>query len=466
MWNRLVRAISLLTLLAFLTGIVPAAPVWAAAATKKNQAARSGASSKSARKPAATTTARVKSAAPKSGAKQSVAGPKRGGSTRAKSAVASKTAPRRGDASPALKSARATTAKASAGPAKASGAKSTTKSKSAVKSPTRKSTAAKSPAIKSTSGRRANSKALQVRPRRGDRRSSAASALRSRSSRRAPVVPAIFDPQNPSTLRAEAAVVIDTRTMKVVWSKNPHLRRPVASLTKLMTALVVLDHRVDLGDSMTVTTADVTGAGHSHVRAGNRVTVGDLLRCSLISSDNAATRALARSTGLDMDEFVRAMNARARALGLKETRYADPTGLSADNRSTAADQARLIILAADNPLISRITSTPSYTFLCGRRIETLTNTNRLLRSRSDIVSCKTGFINSAGYCLALLIGDRDRPYLTTVVLGAPSNSSRFAETSKLIDWALRVVSPATAVASPRASSSSSNADTRDTYRSP
>lgn len=263
--------------------------------------------------------------------------------------------------------------------------------------------------------------------------------------------PRFFDPERPQTLRAQAAVVVDTRTMKVVWAKNPHDRRSIASLTKLMTALVVLDHKVDLGDSMTVTMDDVNGAGHSHVRAGNRVAIGDLLRCSLISSDNCATRVLARSTGLSMPEFVAAMNTKARELNLRETRYADPTGLDENNISTASDQARLIILAADNPLISRITSSPSYTFLCGRRIESLTNTNRLMRSRSDIVGSKTGFINEAGYCLAMLIGDRDNPYLTTVVLGAPSNASRFAESSKLIEWALGVVGPASAMASPNPS---------------
>lgn len=260
--------------------------------------------------------------------------------------------------------------------------------------------------------------------------------------------PRFFDPLRPQSLRAEAAVVVDTRTMKVVWAKNPHDRRPVASLTKLMTALVVLEKNVNLSDSMTVTMDDVTGAGHSHVRAGNRVAVGDLLRCSLISSDNCATRTLARSTGLTIPEFVAAMNTKARALNLRETHYADPTGLDRNNLSTAADQARLIILAADNPLISRITSSPSYTFLCGRRIECLTNTNRLLRSRGDIMGSKTGFISEAGYCLAMLIGDRDNPYLTTVVLGAPSNASRFAESSKLIEWALSVVGPTPAMASP------------------
>lgn len=297
-------------------------------------------------------------------------------------------------------------------------------------------------------GERVNTKRQALTSRGRSGRGGAGRAAVEGSSRYAP---RFFDPERPQTLRAQAAVVVDTRTMKVVWAKNPHDRRPIASLTKLMTALVVLDHKVDLGDSMTVTMDDVNGAGHSHVRAGNRVAIGDLLRCSLISSDNCATRVLARSTGLSMPEFVAAMNTKARELNLRETHYADPTGLDENNISTASDQARLIILAADNPLISRITSSPSYTFLCGRRIESLTNTNRLMRSRSDIVGSKTGFINEAGYCLAMLIGDRDNPYLTTVVLGAPSNASRFAESSKLIEWALGVVGPAPAMASPNPS---------------
>lgn len=471
MKNRVVRALCFLTILALLAGTLVPAPGLAGAS-------KSASSKSASSKTAAAKTAASAAAASKAGASRAAA---------SKAAAPSKTAARTSDRRASDRRASDPKAAAGRGAMLRSGrsqvgavgaikpaARKPSPPKSAVRADSRHLSRERPQAGVVSSGRRAGG---QVTRRAGDRKNSPHAAVaptdrkgsrraqalvgsrrgtrprnpRLRSTARfsaAPILPAVFDPQDPRSLRAEAAVVVDTRTMKVVWSKNPHASRPVASLTKLMTVLVFLDHRVDLGDSMTVTSADVTGAGRSHVRAGNRVAIGDLLRCSLISSDNAATRVLARSTGLDPDQFVRAMNAKARALGLNETRYADPTGLSIDNRSTAADQARLIITAADNPLVSQITSTSSYTFLCGRRIETLTNTNRLLRSRSDIVGCKTGFINSAGYCLALLIGDRDKPYLTTVVLGAPSNSSRFVESSKLIDWALGVVGPTAAIASP------------------
>ena len=257
--------------------------------------------------------------------------------------------------------------------------------------------------------------------------------------KRARVTPVAFDPERPQTLKAQAAVVVDTRTGEIVWAKNADDPRSIASLTKIMTALVFLDDPRPMSDTVTVTSSDVAGSGRSHVRAGNRVSIYDLLRCSLISSDNAATRVLARSTGLSDTEFTKRMNARAKKMGLHNTRYVETTGLNPSNQSTAIDQARLLCAALDNPTISQISTIQSYSFRIGRRIETLTNTNRLLKSRSDIVGGKTGFIRPAGYCLATTCGDKAQPHLTTVILGAPTNASRFSESAKLIDWAKRAL---------------------------
>jgi D-alanyl-D-alanine endopeptidase (penicillin-binding protein 7) len=264
-----------------------------------------------------------------------------------------------------------------------------------------------------------------------------------KSSAHRAAAPMAFDPARPQTLRAQAAVVVDTRSGEIVWAKNADSPRPIASLTKLMTALVFLDNPRPSSDSITVTVADVSGAGRSHVRAGNRVSIYNLLRCSLISSDNAATRVLARSTGLSDKEFVNRMNERARKMGLYQTHYVEMTGLDPSNQSTAIDQAKLLCAALDNPTVAEITSLQTYSFRCSRRIETLNNTNRLLKSRSDIVGGKTGFIRPAGYCLATLIGDKSQPHLTTVILGAPTNASRFSESAKLIDWAKRALTLST-----------------------
>lgn len=316
-------------------------------------------------------------------------------------------------------------------PAAEAATKKTTAKKAAT---TRKASAAttkKTTTVRKATGKKTTT-AKTATSRKGTRRST-------KKSVRKAVAPVAFDPARPQTLKAQAAVVVDTRTGEIVWAKNEREPRPIASLTKLMTALVFLDDPRPLTDTVTVTKADITGAGRSHVRAGNRVAVADLLRCSLISSDNAATRTLARSTGLSDAEFARRMNERAKSMGLTQTRYVETTGLDPSNQSTAIDQARLLCAAVDNPTIAEITGIPTYSFRCGRRVETLTNTNRLLRSRSDIVSGKTGFIRPAGYCLATQIAAKDQPHLTTVVLGAQTNASRFSESAKLIDWAKRVL---------------------------
>lgn len=316
-------------------------------------------------------------------------------------------------------------------------------SRSTQRTTTKPTTTAKSAGPGSATSKKITSAGKKPRTAPASRKGKGTSSRKRRARQDVP-----FDPARPQTLRAQAAVVMDTRSGEIVWAKNAREPRPIASLTKLMTALVLLNDAPPQADSLTVTMEDVTGAGRSHVRAGNRVAVGDLLRCSLVSSDNAATRALARSTGLAAAEFVRLMNRRAARMGLAQTHYAEVTGLDPANESTAADQARLLHAAMQNPTIAGISSLPSYSFPCGRRIETCNNTNRLLRSRSDVVGGKTGFIRPAGYCLATLVGDRERPQLTTVVLGAPTSSSRFAESTKLINWALRLLGPSPALAEP------------------
>jgi D-alanyl-D-alanine endopeptidase (penicillin-binding protein 7) len=222
----------------------------------------------------------------------------------------------------------------------------------------------------------------------------------------------------------------------------------VASLTKLMTALIVTESPLAMDDSITVVMDDVTGAGRSHVRAGNRVSIGDLFHCSLISSDNAATRALARATGMTPTAFVARMNQRARELGMEHSHYVETTGLDAGNVSTARDQARVLDAAYGDPMLCVLLRTETHSFRSGKRTETLNNTNRLLKSRNDIAAGKTGFTRPAGYCLATHIGAADNPSLTTVVLGAPSNSSRFSESAKLIDWAKKSLTPVAHDAAP------------------
>jgi D-alanyl-D-alanine endopeptidase (penicillin-binding protein 7) len=231
---------------------------------------------------------------------------------------------------------------------------------------------------------------------------------------------------------ARNAIVLDPATDQILYEKNADNPAPIASLTKLMTALVFLEQNPDLRRDVEVTTTELQGAGHSKLRNHETLSLYDLLHMSLMQSDNAATRVLARESGLSSEEFVDRMNEKAEELGLEHTRYVEFTGLDERNVSTASDIAKLLQVAADNTLIRDITTTPSYFFASGRRLHQVVNTNRLLHSRFCEVNCgKTGFISEAGYCLATWVRTRGRD-LIAVVLGAPTNATRFADVVRLV----------------------------------
>ena len=239
---------------------------------------------------------------------------------------------------------------------------------------------------------------------------------------------------------ARNAVVIDPATDEVLFEKQSLQTVPIASLTKLMSAMVFLEQKPDLRRMAEVTREELRGAGHTRLWNKERVALYDLLHMSLMNSDNVATRVLARESGLSSEEFVAHMNAKAREMGLANTRFAEPTGLDQRNVSTAVDVARLLRAAAGHYLIREITTTPEYVFVGeypGRtrtiaRTHEIVNTNRLLRSNRYEFSCsKTGFISESGYCVATWVRDRGRD-LITVVLGAPTNATRFADVVRLV----------------------------------
>jgi D-alanyl-D-alanine endopeptidase (penicillin-binding protein 7) len=239
---------------------------------------------------------------------------------------------------------------------------------------------------------------------------------------------------------ARNAVVIDPATDKVLFEKQSLQTVPIASLTKLMSAMVFLEQKPDLRRMAEVTREELRGAGHTRLWNKERVALYDLLHMSLMNSDNVATRVLARESGLSSDAFVARMNEKAHEMGLANTRFAEPTGLDQRNVSTAVDVARLLRAAADHYLIREVTTTPTYVFVGeypGRthtiaRTHEIVNTNRLLRSNRYEFSCsKTGFISESGYCVATWVRDRGRD-LITVVLGAPTNATRFADIVRLV----------------------------------
>jgi serine-type D-Ala-D-Ala endopeptidase (penicillin-binding protein 7) len=239
-------------------------------------------------------------------------------------------------------------------------------------------------------------------------------------------------------LRAAAAIIYNPETNQVIWEENSQDKRSIASITKVMTAVVLIESDPDMSQLMTVDRTDTAAASTTHLRAGYQVSVRDLLHLLLISSDNAAARALARTSPWGPAGFVARMNEKATELGLQSTNYADPSGLDPANISSAYDMARLIAYAASDERISEIMRKPDYTFTLSRWPVTIHSTNQLL-SRTDmegsVLGAKTGFIGRSGYCLATLLKmpQVNQP-VAVVVLGARSNAARFTEVRNLFTW--------------------------------
>ena len=238
---------------------------------------------------------------------------------------------------------------------------------------------------------------------------------------------------------ARNAIVLDPATGQVLYQKNADAAAPCASLTKLMTTLVVLEQQPDLDRVVEVTRSEIAGGGHTQLRRGEQVALGDLLHMGLMSSDNVATRVLVRESGLSGEDFLARMNRKAVELGLARTRFVEFTGLDERNISTATDIARLLHAAAANETLREISTTRGYDFRSRSarnrsRAHHVANTNRLLYGRYEIRGGKTGFIHEAGYCLATWVRTQGRDMIA-VVLGAPTNATRFADVVRLVQHA-------------------------------
>lgn len=237
-------------------------------------------------------------------------------------------------------------------------------------------------------------------------------------------------------IRAEAAIIYNPETKQVLWEENSQNPRSIASITKVMTAEVVLEGNPDLTREVVIERSDVSHANHTYLRANEHVTIDDLLHLTLIASDNAAARALARTSPLGTQAFVGRMNAKAKDLGLEQTSYADPSGLLANNVSSAFDMARLITLVSNDERVASIMRMPYYTVLTNRRVINIHSTNQLVvKGDVDVLAGKTGFITKSGYCLATLLRlPQSGQEVAVVVLGARSNAGRFMETRHLFNW--------------------------------
>jgi D-alanyl-D-alanine endopeptidase (penicillin-binding protein 7) len=200
--------------------------------------------------------------------------------------------------------------------------------------------------------------------------------------------------------------------------------------------VVFLENPTDMFAPQVVQTSDVRNASTTYLRAGYTLTADDLLHLMLIASDNAAARVLARVSPSGTEAFIRRMTEKARELGLTSTHYADPSGLLADNVSSAYDMAKLITYVSTDDRIASIMRQQYYRVAVGRQTIQVHSTNRLvMQGDVDVQAGKTGFISTAGYCLATLLRlPQGGPEVAVVVLGAKSNAGRFMETRHLFDW--------------------------------
>lgn len=242
--------------------------------------------------------------------------------------------------------------------------------------------------------------------------------------------------QDPLDLKSNVALVIDPANSKVLFEKNSAVALPIASLTKLMTSLVVVEAQQNMDEVLEVSAADVDHEKNTHSRlwVGARMTRANLLHIALMSSENRAASALGRNYPGGEPAFVAAMNAKAKALGMTATHYVEPTGLSSQNVASARDLAKLVIAAHQHPIINQYSTDAEYMVDAGTRSLQYRNSNGLVKNPGwDIGLQKTGFINEAGRCLVMLTKIDGRP-LVMVFLDSKGKLSRFADAGRIRKW--------------------------------
>jgi D-alanyl-D-alanine endopeptidase (penicillin-binding protein 7) len=255
---------------------------------------------------------------------------------------------------------------------------------------------------------------------------------------------------DPLALKSSVALVIDQDTDAVLFSKNPQAVLPIASITKLMTAVVVTEAGLPLDEMLTVTQddVDIEKGSHSRLRVGTRLTRGEMMHLALMSSENRAAHALGRSYPGGLPAFVKAMNGKALELGMTDTRYVDPTGLSSQNQSSAHDLARLVKAAYEYDLIRTLSTSPEHYVAVGSRELRFRNSNSLVLSPEWSIGLqKTGYISEAGRCLVMQAELAGRK-LIMVLLDSAGRYYRVADAERLRHWLTSDTNPATFVLPP------------------
>ena len=242
--------------------------------------------------------------------------------------------------------------------------------------------------------------------------------------------------EDPLFLRSGAAIVLDQDTKEVLYSKNSEAVLPIASLSKLMTALVISEAKQPLDEVLQITNDDIDTEKNTRSRLtpGTQLTRGVMLHLALMSSENRAANALGRNYPGGLAAFIPAMNAKAKELGMLDTHYVEPTGLSSQNKSSARDLAVLVNAAHQVPLLREYSTTPSLDVELGRRQVQFHTTDRLVANPTwDIGLQKTGFINEAGQCLVMQAQMAGRK-LIMVLLDSAGKYSRIADAERIRKW--------------------------------
>ena len=237
-------------------------------------------------------------------------------------------------------------------------------------------------------------------------------------------------------LKSSSVLIVDQGDSSVLYSRNPDVAAPIASITKLMTALVVLDARQSMDEPLEITEAelDLPKQNVSRLAVGTVLTRGDLMHLALMSSENRAAHALGANYPGGLRAFVAAMNAKAAALGMHSAHFADPTGLSSENVASPEDLSKLVIAASRNAVIRDYSTDPSYTVKVRRHLVEFRNTDNLVKNPGwNIIVQKTGYIAEAGKCLVLEAVIRGRN-VVIVLLDSMGKYTRVADAKRVKVW--------------------------------
>src|SRR6201992_3811692 len=237
-------------------------------------------------------------------------------------------------------------------------------------------------------------------------------------------------------LRSSSALVLDTTHQSVLYSRKADMAAPIASITKLMSVLVVADAGLPLDEPIQLTTEDrILGKGaSSRLVLGTTLTRGDLIHLALMSSENRAAHALGRNYPGGLPAFVQAMNLKPRKLGMTSAHFVDPAALSSDNVASAEDLSKLVVAASENPVIREYSTDPGYEVRVGRRMLQFHNTNALVNNPTwNIIVQKTGYISEAGRCLVMQAVIQGRT-VVIVLLNSVGKNTRVADAVRIRRW--------------------------------